>query len=79
MESPRSGSSRSPTSPQKLEEQPPEEALTKFKPSKWEEVDPRMVEAQAMSTSKWDQLESKRSALSGLTAYGEDDDDIDGV
>lgn len=81
VDSPRSGVSRSPTSPRKLEDQSSkthEEAPMKFKPSKWEEVDPRTVEAQAMSTSKWDQLESKRSALSGLAAYGEDED-IDGV
>lgn len=34
------------------------EAFTsKFKPSKWETVDPETVEAQAITTSKWDLLE----------------------
>lgn len=28
-----------------------------FVPSKWETVDPEQVEAQAMTTSKWDLLE----------------------
>jgi len=28
-----------------------------FMPSKWETVDPEEVQAQAMTTSKWDQLE----------------------
>lgn len=39
----------------------------KFKPSKWETVDPEVVEAQAMTTSKWETLE--QSTL---------DEDIDG-
>lgn len=30
-----------------------------FVPSRWETVDPEQVEAQAMTTSKWDQLESQ--------------------
>lgn len=29
-----------------------------FIPSRWETVDPDQVEAQAMTTSKWDQLEN---------------------
>lgn len=37
----------------------------RFVQSKWETVDPQDVEAQAMTTSKWEQLESK--------------DDVDGV
>ncbi|XP_077971948.1 U2 snRNP-associated SURP motif-containing protein-like isoform X2 [Styela clava] len=37
----------------------------RFVQSKWETVDPQDVEAQAMTTSKWDQLENK--------------DDVDGV
>ena len=32
-------------------------ALPKFKPSKWETVDPDLIEAQAMTTSKWETLE----------------------
>ena len=32
-------------------------SLPKFKPSKWETVDPDLVEAQAMTTSKWETLE----------------------
>lgn len=34
------------------------EAPSGFIPSKWETIDPDQVEAQAMTTSKWDQLES---------------------
>lgn len=33
-------------------------ALSGFVLSKWETVDPEQVEAQAMTTSKWDLLES---------------------
>lgn len=43
-------------------------ALPKFKPSKWETVDPDLVEAQAMTTSKWETLEQSN----------EDNEDIDG-
>lgn len=32
-------------------------SMLKFKPSKWETVDPDLVEAQAMTTSKWETLE----------------------
>jgi U2-associated protein SR140 len=42
-------------------------SLPKFKPSKWETVDPDLVEAQAMTTSKWETLEQAA-----------DDEDIDG-
>lgn len=38
----------------------------KFKPSKWETIDPDVVESQAMTTSKWDLLEQTN------------DDDLDG-
>lgn len=34
------------------------EAPSGFIPSRWETVDPDQVEAQAMTTSKWDQIES---------------------
>ncbi|CAG2113273.1 unnamed protein product [Medioppia subpectinata] len=43
-------------------------SLPKFKPSKWETVDPDVVEAQAMTTSKWETLEQTN----------EDNEDIDG-
>lgn len=33
-----------------------------FIPSKWETIDPDEVEAQAMTTSKWDQLENSLGA-----------------
>ena len=36
--------------------------LTGFIRSKWETVDPEQVEAQAMTTSKWDMLESSADA-----------------
>lgn len=39
--------------------------VPRFVQSKWETVDPQDVEAQAMTTSKWEQLENK--------------DDVDGV
>lgn len=37
-------------------------ALSGFIRSKWESVDPQQVEAQAMTTSKWDLLESSADA-----------------
>lgn len=43
-----------------------------FVPSRWETVDPEQVEAQAMTTSKWDQLENQ-------DGYDFDDDDDDSV
>ncbi|XP_054156061.1 LOW QUALITY PROTEIN: U2 snRNP-associated SURP motif-containing protein-like [Oppia nitens] len=46
-------------------------ALPKFKPSKWETIDPELVEAQAMTTSKWESLEPTNDDDG-------DDDDIDG-
>jgi len=45
-------------------------SMLKFKPSKWETVDPDLVEAQAMTTSKWDTLEQ--------TNEDSVDDDLDG-
>ena len=35
-----------------------------FVPSRWETVDPEQVEAQAMTTSKWDQLDQQGTVLS---------------
>lgn len=35
-----------------------EAAPSGFIPSRWETVDPDQVEAQAMTTSKWDQIEN---------------------
>lgn len=45
--------------------------LPKFKPSKWETVDPDLVESQAMTTSKWEMLEQTNDD-------SVDDDDLDG-
>ncbi|XP_053211968.1 U2 snRNP-associated SURP motif-containing protein-like [Panonychus citri] len=67
-------------------------STTKFKPSKWETVDPDLVESQAMTTSKWESLETNHDdgtgggvggGSSGLGDGGDcdcddDDDDIDG-
>ncbi|XP_015905552.1 U2 snRNP-associated SURP motif-containing protein [Parasteatoda tepidariorum] len=47
-----------------------EDISSKFKPSKWETVDPETVEAQAITTSKWDLLEQNEEH--------EHVDDIDG-
>lgn len=69
---------------------PPVSAVPKFKPSKWETVDPDVVEAQAMTTSKWEQLESKEKTettaevkskeKSLFSHYDSDEDsDVDGV
>ncbi|KAJ1530303.1 hypothetical protein ONE63_005222 [Megalurothrips usitatus] len=44
-----------------------------FVPSRWETVDPEQVEAQAMTTSKWDQLEGQDGQ------YDDDYDDDDSV
>jgi U2-associated protein SR140 len=44
-------------------------AMLKFKPSKWETVDPDLVEAQAMTTSKWETLEQTNDSI---------DEDLDG-
>ncbi|GFS97980.1 hypothetical protein NPIL_585381, partial [Nephila pilipes] len=58
---------------QPLEEPVPQETndiSSKFKPSKWETVDPETVEAQAITTSKWDLLEQNEDQ--------EQVDDIDG-
>lgn len=45
----------------------------RFVQSKWETVDPQDVEAQAMTTSKWDLLENK-DALDGVAMADSDDD-----
>ncbi|GIY33458.1 hypothetical protein CDAR_474071 [Caerostris darwini] len=58
---------------QPLEDERPSSApdiSSKFKPSKWETVDPETVEAQAITTSKWDLLEQNEDQ--------EQVDDIDG-
>ncbi|XP_054724007.1 U2 snRNP-associated SURP motif-containing protein-like [Uloborus diversus] len=63
-----------------LDGQPLEDAMpsmeskdmsSKFKPSKWETVDPETVEAQAITTSKWDLLEQNEE-------QEQMEDDIDG-
>ncbi|XP_055935383.1 U2 snRNP-associated SURP motif-containing protein-like [Argiope bruennichi] len=48
----------------------PPDMSSKFKPSKWETIDPETVEAQAITTSKWDLLEQNEDQ--------EQVDDIDG-
>ncbi|XP_035233376.1 U2 snRNP-associated SURP motif-containing protein-like [Stegodyphus dumicola] len=59
---------------QPMEDIPPpketKDISSKFKPSKWETVDPETVEAQAITTSKWDLLEQNDDQ--------EQIDDIDG-
>lgn len=44
----------------------------KYAPSKWETVDPNLIEAQAMTTSKWDLLDQQDDDRKS------DDEDIDG-
>lgn len=39
--------------------------LSGFITSKWETVDPDQIEAQAMTTSKWDLLENSQDASRG--------------
>lgn len=46
----------------------------KYAPSKWETVDPNIIEAQAMTTSKWDLLDQQDDEHYSKT----DDEDIDG-
>lgn len=48
-----------------------QDVSSKFKPSKWETVDPETVEAQAITTSKWDLLEQGEEQEQEV-------DDIDG-
>lgn len=52
--------------------------VTKFKPSKWETVDPDIVESQAMTTSKWEQIQRQSSQTSQKLVV-EEDEDIGGV
>jgi U2-associated protein SR140 len=54
-------------------------AVAKFKPSKWEAVDPDVVESQAMTTSKWHQIELQSTQKELKSKNGEDDDDVDGI
>ncbi len=49
---------------------------TKFKPSKWETIDPEVVESQAITTSKWEHLERASAAAAEEAIYT--DEDIDG-
>ncbi|XP_078694249.1 U2 snRNP-associated SURP motif-containing protein-like isoform X4 [Branchiostoma floridae x Branchiostoma belcheri] len=65
-----------------------EEPVFKVAPSKWETVDPSDIEAQAMTTSKWDLLEQQdeddtdkddKSQDSNDPDKAADDDDVDGM
>ncbi|CAH1244975.1 U2SURP [Branchiostoma lanceolatum] len=66
-----------------------EEPVFKVAPSKWETVDPSDIEAQAMTTSKWDLLEQqdeddpdqddKSQGDSNDPDKTADDDDVDGM
>lgn len=73
------------------EKSKPEAPKGGFKASKWDEVDPELVEQQAMTTSKWDKLEThddddddsddddRRSDKGGAKGIVDYDDDLDGV
>lgn len=64
-----------------LEPSKPEPNLAKFTKSKWETVDETELEAQAMTTSKWDLLgeeDSKQEPEEDLDGQPIDDDNIDG-
>lgn len=50
--------------------------LTGFITSKWETVDPEQVEAQAMTTSKWDLLENSQDN-SRESSSNENQDSLD--
>ncbi|VEN40070.1 unnamed protein product [Callosobruchus maculatus] len=54
----------------------PKAPLSGFIASKWEAVDPDQVEAQAMTTSKWDMLENSQDASQESSA-NERDDSVD--
>jgi U2-associated protein SR140 len=62
-----------------------ESAALKFKPSKWETIDPQLIEKQAMTSSKWDELDESdgnttdRSKMRHSSQDHEEDEDIDGV
>lgn len=49
-----------------------------FIPSRWETVDPDQVEAQAMTTSKWDQIENSMEEGSMDSTQNENVDSNDG-
>ncbi|KAH9400997.1 U2 snRNP-associated SURP domain-containing protein [Tyrophagus putrescentiae] len=51
---------------------------TKFKPSKWETIDPEVVESQAITTSKWEHLDRVASAAAAAEEAIYTDEDIDG-
>lgn len=46
-----------------------------FIASKWETVDPEQIEAQAMTTSKWDMLENSQDASRGTSSNEKEEDD----
>ncbi|CAH1965100.1 unnamed protein product [Acanthoscelides obtectus] len=58
------------------EDSQPKPPLSGFITSKWETVDPDQVEAQAMTTSKWDMLENSQDASQESSA-NERDDSVD--
>lgn len=39
---------------------PKKQPIGAFVPSKWEEVDPELIEQQAMTTSKWELIEQQQ-------------------
>lgn len=49
-----------------------------FVPSRWETVDPEQVEAQAMTTSKWDMLDQSEQQQNA-TNDNDDEDSVDGT
>nr|CAI5865219.1 unnamed protein product [Callosobruchus analis] len=59
-----------------LEDNQAKAPLSGFITSKWEAVDPDQVEAQAMTTSKWDMLENSQDASQESSA-NERDDSVD--
>lgn len=57
------------------DDKPKGTSLSGFIPSKWETVDPDQIEAQAMTTSKWDLLESSADASLDSTQDTQDSND----
>ncbi len=49
-----------------------------FVPSKWSQIDPELVEQQAMTSSRWDTLEQRRPD-DDVRGGAPIDDDLDGV
>ena len=60
-----------------------ESSVLKFKPSKWETIDPTLIESQAMTSSKWDEVEqcqlpgSFTHRTNSFTIEDNDDNDDD--